>query len=677
MTATANDTPSAPPSGPTPLPPGSRVDIPESRRFRLKNRLLGQPLNTDQLEHERLTNTTALAVFSSDALSSTAYASEEILRTLLGIGVVGGIGMLAFNYVMPITIAMVAVLIILIFSYRQTIKAYPSAGGAYIVTKDNLGLLPAQVAGVALLTDYILTVSVSVSAGVAALYSVFHGVYPYRVPVAVFFIAIIAWGNLRGVKESGKLFAIPTYAFLVSMIVMIMVGIVKSIFFGGLHDVPYDPVQLEALQTTGVAGIFLLLHAFASGGAAMTGVEAISNGVPAFKVPEWKNARKTLMVMGGFLGFMFLGISWLATSMHVVPSEEKTVLSQIARGVYGDAALGKGLFIFTQAATMLILVLAANTAFADFPRLASFHADDAFMPKQLTKRGHRLVFSNGILALAVVAAFMVVLLGADVSKLIPLYAIGVFTSFTLSQAGMARRHIRLKEVGWKLGLFVNGLGAIATGVVTIVIGATKFMHGAWVIVLLVPIMVYLLVRLNHQYESEKEELNDDAQRAATAPIMRRHSVIVLIDRLDRTSARAIQYARTLSPDDLRAVHIAIDEKHADELADEWVDLPLATLPLEIRECPDRRINRTVLELCTEVANDGQTEVSVLIPRRVYRAAWHKRLHDRTADSISRTLSDVPHVNVTFVPYHLTRSAKGQHVAHLEHGNVSGTTDIHN
>ena len=242
---------------------------------------------------------------------------------------------------------------------------------------------------------------------------------------------------------------------------------------------------------------------------------------------------------------------------------------------------------------------------------------------------------------------------------------------------MARRHIRLKEVGWKLGLFVNGLGAIATGVVTIVIGATKFMHGAWVIVLLVPIMVYLLVRLNHQYESEKEELNDDAQRAATAPIMRRHSVIVLIDRLDRTSARAIQYARTLSPDDLRAVHIAIDEKHADELADEWVDLPLATLPLEIRECPDRRINRTVLELCTEVANDGQTEVSVLIPRRVYRAAWHKLLHDRTADSISRTLSDVPHVNVTFVPYHLTRSAKGQHVAHLEHGNVSGTTDIHN
>jgi hypothetical protein len=664
-------------TGPAPLPATSSIEIPESRSFRFKNKVLGRALNTDQLEHERLTNTTALAVFSSDALSSTAYASEEILRTLLGIGVVGGIGALAFNYVMPITIAMVAVLVILVFSYRQTIKAYPSAGGAYIVTKDNLGLLPAQVAGVALLTDYILTVSVSVSAGVAALYSVFHGVYPYRVPVAVAFIAIIAWGNLRGVKESGKLFAIPTYAFLVSMIVMILVGIVKNTFGGGLHDVPLDHIQVEALQTTGVAGIFLVLHAFASGGAAMTGVEAISNGVPAFKAPEWKNARKTLMVMGGFLGVMFLGISWLATAMHVVPSEDKTVLSQIAQGVYGNGAFGNGLYIFTQAATMLILVLAANTAFADFPRLASFHADDAFMPKQLTKRGHRLVFSNGIISLAIVAAFMVVLLGADVSKLIPLYAIGVFTSFTLSQAGMARRHVRLKEPGWKLGIFVNGLGAVATGVVTLVIGYTKFMHGAWVIVILVPFLVFLLVRLNHQYESEKAELEEDAVQAATAPILRRHAVVVLVDKLDRTSARALQYARTLHPDRLGAVHIAVDEHRAELLAEEWSSLALKKLPLEVRECPDRRINRTVLELVTELASDGDTEVTVLIPRREYRSRWHRLLHDHTADSIAKALSDVPHANVTFVPYHLTRSAKGQHLQHVEHGAVSGTSDIHN
>ncbi|CAB4614342.1 unannotated protein [freshwater metagenome] len=635
--------------------------------------MLGRALTTDQLEHERLSNSVALAVFSSDALSSTAYASEEILLTLL----VAGVGSMAFNLVLPITIAMVLVLTILVFSYRQTIKAYPSAGGAYIVTKDNLGVIPAQVAGVALLTDYILTVSVSVSAGVAALYSVFHGVYPYRVPIALGFIAIIAIGNLRGVKDSGKIFAIPTYAFLISMFLMIGVGIVKATLGGGLDHVRLDPIQAEALATTGAASFVLILHAFASGGAAVTGVEAISNGVPAFKAPEWKNARNTLMVMGIFLGMMFLGISWLAGQVHAVPMEGRTVISQIAETVYGNGVLGKFLFIFTQASTMFILVLAANTSFADFPRLASFQAEDSFMPRQLTKRGHRLVFSNGIIALAISAAVLVVILGADVSKLIPLYAVGVFTSFTLSQAGMARRHIRLKEQGWKVGLFINGLGAIVTLVVTVVIAYTKFTHGAWVIIVLIPIFVWVVVRLNHQYEAEKAELEGDAILAATAPILRRHAVVVLIDKIDRTSARAIQYARTLHPDRLWAVHIAVDEIHASELADEWSALALKQLPLDIRECPDRRINRTVLEVVHELAADGDTEVSILIPRREYRSRWHRLLHDHTADGIAKAISDVPHANVTFVPYHLTKTSKGQHIHKIEHGAVSGTSDIHN
>ncbi len=665
MTATAET-----PTGPSPLPPTSKVDIPENRSFRLKSKVLGRTLHTDQLQHERLNNATALAVFSSDALSSTAYASEEIILTLL----TAGIGVAAFGYVVPITIAMVIVLTILVFSYRQTIKAYPSAGGAYIVTKDNLGVIPAQVAGVALLTDYILTVSVSVSAGVAALYSVFHGVYPYRVPIALVFIAIIAWGNLRGVKESGKLFAIPTFAFLVAMFVMIGVGLFKSILGNGLEHVVLNPEQHDALKGAGAAGLVLILHAFASGGAAVTGVEAISNGVPAFKAPEWKNARNTLMVMGGLLGIMFLGISWLATQVQAVPTEGKTVISQVADAVYGNGAIGHVMYIFTQAATMFILVLAANTSFADFPRLASFQAEDSFMPRQLTKRGHRLVFSNGIVALAISAAVLVVILQADVSKLIPLYAVGVFTSFTLSQAGMARRHVRIKETGWRSGLFINALGAVVTLVVTVVIAYTKFTHGAWVIIVLVPILVWVVVRLNHQYEAEKAELHEDAFRAVEAPIMRRHSVIVLIDKIDRTSARAIQYARTLNPDDLRAVHIAIDEQHAEELAHEWSELPLASLPLEMRECPDRRIERGVLQLVAELADDQQTEVSVLIPRRVYRAGWHKLLHDKTAEAIARALADVPHANVTFVPYHLTRSSKGQHVHQVEHGAVSGTTD---
>ncbi len=631
-----------------PLPPTLRVDLPESRSFRLKSKVLGRALNNDQLAHERLGKPTALAVFASDALSSTAYATEEILRTLLFFG--AGIGLAAFTYVVPITIALVCVLVILVFSYRQTIKAYPSAGGAYIVTKDNLGIIPAQIAGVSLLTDYILTVAVSTSAGVAALYSVVPSLYPWRTVIALGFIAIIAIGNLRGVKESGKVFAVPTYLFIVAMFTMIVTGLVRATIGGGLHHVvPTDPAALKA---TGSVSLFLLLHAFASGGAAMTGVEAISNGVPAFKPIEWKHARETLMVMGALLGAMFLGISWLAAKMQVVPSDSKTVIAQIAQAIYGTSTLGHILYVFTLGATMFILVLAANTSFADFPRLASFAADDRFLPKQLTKRGHRLVFSNGIIALAVVAAIPVVIFQADVTRLIPLYAIGVFTSFTLSQAGMARKHITDKEPGWKVGLFVNGLGAVTTAVVTVVIGTFKFGGGAWFIMVLVPVLVVVLVRLNKAYEAEKAELEHEARDAVTAPILRYHTVLVMIENIDQSSARAVQYARTLTPDELRAVHIGTDEDHAADLAEEWTRLGLARVPLEIVECPDRRITRCALEVVAEAASEGNTEVSVLIPRREYTRFWHRFLHDHTAVAIAKALADVPHANVTFVPYHL-------------------------
>lgn len=644
--------------------------------FRFKNRLLGRPLNTDQLEHERLGKPTALAVFASDNLSSAAYATEEILHTLL----IAGIGLVAFQYVMPITLAMIGVLIILVLSYRQTIKAYPSAGGAYIVTKDNLGVLPAQVAGVSLLTDYILVVAVSASAGTAALYSVFSELYPYRVLIALCFIAIVALGNLRGVKESGRIFAVPTYAFVVAMFFMIAYGLYKAVFGGGLEQISIDqmnPEQAHEALGMSAVGWFLILHAFASGGAAVTGVEAISNGVPAFREPSWKNAAQTLVIMGTMLGLMFIGISWLASELHTIPVTGKTVIAQIAEGVYGSSGLGRVMFVFTQFATMFILIMAANTGFADFPRLASFQAEDSFMPRQLTKRGHRLVYSNGILALAGIAAVLVVILGADVSRLIPLYAIGVFLSFTLSQTGMARRHIRLKEQGWKTGLLINGVGALVTAVVTLVISATKFVDGAWVIIAMIPIFVWIVVRLNHQYEAEKSELAEDATLAATAPILKRHAVVVLIDKVDRTSARAIQYARTLNPDRLDAVHIAVDEQHAQELSKEWSTLPLKQISLDVRECPDRRINRTVLEVVSELAAGGETEVTVLIPRREYRSAWHRLLHDHTADGIAKALADVPHANVTFVPYHLTRTSKGQHIHKVETGSMSGTTGIHN
>ncbi len=638
---------------PKPLPP--RVDLPEPLGYRLKNTLLGPPLDTDDLIHERLGKPTALAVFASDNLSSSAYATEEILRVLIPV-----VGVAAFSLVVPLTGALLGVLALLILSYRQTIKAYPSAGGAYVVTKDNFGIALAQVAGVALLIGYVLTVAVSVAAGAAALASAIPSLADYVVPIALAFILIVSFGNLRGVRESGKLFAAPTYFFMVNIGVLILVGLVR--FLSG-DLTPSGPE--EGMIPSGVgapdvlfygAGIFVMLRAFASGGAAVTGVEAISNGVPAFKEPAWRNARTTLLVMGTALGAMFLGISLLASKVHATPFEEgtPTVLSQIGEAVYGTSALGHLLYLSLQAGTVLILVLASNTSYADFPRLASFAAGDAFLPRQLTKRGHRLVFSNGIIALSAVSVVLVIATGAKVERLIPLYAIGVFTGFTLSQAGMARHHLRLREKGWRSGLAINGVGALVSLLVALITGITKFTEGAWVVVTVVPLVVLLLFRLNRQYMEEEAELEEDAHRAAEADILRRHVVVVLVDRLDVAAARAIQYARTLTPDELRAVHFDLDPVRTARLAERWRALGLTRLTLDIIECQDRRVTRAAAEVAAQALVDGDTEVSVLIPRREYRRGWHRLLHDRTSDEIAATLSSLPHCNVTVVPYHLGR-----------------------
>jgi amino acid transporter len=644
------------PTGPKPLPPAPKAELPETLRYRIKNRLLGRPLPTDDLEHERLGIPTALAVFSSDCISSSAYATEEILRVLIP-----AVGVAAFSLVVPITTAMLVVLFFLILSYRETIKEYPTAGGAYMVTRDNFGLLPAQVAGVSLLTDYVLTVAVSVSAGTAALVSAASGLAPYSVEISLAFIALIAFGNLKGVRESGKIFAVPTYFFIVIMGVLLLVGFYKA----GFGDLAVQSIHKKGAVKAGSVGdgifygatLYVILHAFASGGAAVTGVEAISNGVTAFKKPEWKNARTTLVIMGCTLGTMFLGLSILASKVHAVPYVDgtPTVISQVGKLVFGTSGIGDVLFYALQVGTLLILVLAANTSFADFPRLASFHAGDNFMPKQLTKRGHRLVFSNGIISLAVAAAVLVVVTGAKVDKLIPLYAIGVFTSFTLSQAGMAKHHVTRKEPGWRKGLFVNATGAVLSLIVDIIIAITKFTHGAYIIIILVPIMVYGLVRLNRQYESEAHELERDAETACTQPILRRHVVLVFVARLDQSTARAIQYARALMPDEMRAVHIAVDRHAAELLADEWRRLGLSRVPLELVDCPDRRVARAALEIVAAETGDGQTEVSVLLPHRLYRRFWHRLLHDNTGDEIAGVVSQLPHANVTMVPYHMGSS----------------------
>ncbi len=671
-TATATTTTTASPATPepgrrpgrrTPSLPGSgtrsstRHQVAHLREpigYRLKKRLLGTPLHSERLEHETLGKPTALAVFASDCISSCAYATEEIMRVMFV-----GVGMLAFTLVTPITIALLVVLGFLILSYRQTIKAYPSAGGAYIVTRDNFGVLPAQVAGVALLTDYILTVAVSIAAGTTALASAFPALERYHLIISISFVALIAYGNLRGTKESGKLFAVPTYFFIVNMLLMIGVGMVRYVQ-GSLH---HNATNLPGMLTpdavahsgwVGGAAILLVLKAFGSGGSAVTGVEAISNGVPAFRKPAWRNASDTLVVMGVLLGVMFLGLSFLTSKVHAVPyaDEVPSVLSQVAKLVYGTGPFGHLLYLLLQSGTMLILVLAANTSFADFPRLASFHAGDNFMPRQLRIRGHRLVFSNGIVFLAGAGIATLIATNGKVSRLIPLYAIGVFTSFTLSQAGMAKHHLTHREPKWRTGLAINATGAVLSFIVLMIVASMKFMEGAWVIILLVPVLVFGLMRLNKAYAAEAVELLDNAAVLAVVPTRRKHSVLVLVDALDAAAARAMQYARTLDHYDLRAVHFDIDPWTTKQLTDSWAELGLARFPLDILECPDRRVARAALELADQVTADGSTELTVLIPRREYRKAWHRILHDRSSNPIAAALSGLAHCNVTIVPYHL-------------------------
>ena len=422
--------------------------------------------------------------------------------------------------------------------------------------------------------------------------------------------------------------------------------------------------QLGTKSGTGLlmgASLFLVLKAFGSGGAAVTGVEAISNGVPAFRPPAWKNARSTLVIMGSLLGVMFLGLSMLAAKTHAMPYDggTPTVISQVGKFVYGDSPVGHLFFYFLQAGTMLILVLAANTSFADFPRLASFHAGDNFMPRQFMVRGHRLVFSNGIIFLAGTAIVTLIATGGEVSRLIPLYAIGVFTSFTLSQAGMTKHHLRLKEPGWRSGLVINAIGACLSALVLAIVAAVKFTEGAWVVMLLVPIMVAGLMRLNKAYAREDEELRHDAAAVAAAaakpPMYTRHAVVVLVDELDAAVAKAMQYARTLAPNDLRAVHFDLDGWKTDQLIDSWQRLGMSRFPLDIVECPDRRIARATMELAAELTADATTELTVLIPRREYTKRWHRLLHDRSSGPIAAALAHLPHCSVTIVPYHLGAS----------------------
>ncbi len=623
--------------------------LPETLTYRVKRHLLGPPLVNDELHGQRLGKPTALAVLSSDVMSSSAYASEEILRVLVPIA-----GAVAFSLVTPITGAILAVLAVVTICYRDVVRSYPKAGGSYVVSRDNFGPNVAQVAGAALLISYTITVAVSVAAGADAIISAFPSI-GHALPMSIVFVVLLAFGNLRGIREAGKVFALPTYFFIANMAVLIIAGLVQKIS-GSLHHAPVSHASMHLGRASGglILGVsaFYLLRAFANGSSAMTGTEAISNGVSIFREPQARNARTTLVLMSTILGTMFIGVSALAAFTHSVPfiSGTPTVVSEIGKLVYGSGTTGRIFFYMLQTATALILILAANTSFTGFPFLVSFVAEDSFLPRKLTVRGHRLVFSNGILLLAGASIALLIATNAKVSALIPMYAIGVFTGFTMAGAGMVKHHLAHKEAHWKVRVSVNGVAAVVCAVVVIVFAVAEFTQGAWVVVVVMPLLVYALVRTNRQYRVEDTVLEEGAAvQACEARILRRHVVVILIDRIDLAAARAIQYARTLMPDDLRAVHFNIDDRRAEDLIERWQRVGLSQLPLDVIECPDRRLGRAALELAAELA-DGETEVSMLLPRRSYGRALRRILHDQTADYIVDIVSQLSHVNATIIPF---------------------------
>jgi amino acid transporter len=623
----------------------------------LSHWLIGRPLNTADAPHQTIGKAVGLAVFASDALSSTAYATQEIL------GVLAAVGTIAFGYVFPVSLAIVVLLIIVTISYEQTIHAYPGGGGAYIVARDNLGEGPAQIAGAALLTDYILTVAVSISSGVAQIVSAYPDLYPYRVWIAVgavFFIMLI---NLRGVKESGTAFAIPTYFFIIMMLATVGIGMFR--YLTGSLGTVVDPPELHVLHTLGALTPFIILHAFANGTTALTGVEAISNGITAFKEPRSRNAGITLIWMSVILGSLFLGISYLTGQIGAIFSEEETIISQLARTIFD----GRGVpYLALIWGTTVILIMAANTAFADFPRLGALHAGDGFLPKQLTFRGSRLVYSNGIVTLSVIASLLIIIFQASVTKLIPLYAIGVFLSFTLSQTGMAKRWWKIGhlkegeeivepgstlryEKNWKFKMVVNGFGALCTAIVMIVFAVTKFREGAWIVLILTPLLVKLFFTIHHHYKDLAKHLSLEKFNGLPAR-QTRHRVILPVSGVHQGTLEALRYARLLS-DDVTAVHISLEPSETEKVQKKWKTWGDGTR-LVILNSPFRLFVEPLLEYIEEIIDQRQPNetITVVVPEFIPSKRWQNALHMRTADVLRQELLNKHGVVVTDVPYHV-------------------------
>jgi len=608
--------------------------------------LIGRPLPTADAPHQRIGKAVGLAVFGADALSSIAYAPQEMLVILAAAGTQ------ALMYAFPISLVITVLLAIVTVSYQQTIHAYPNGGGAYTVVKENLGITPALVAGAALLTDYTLLAAVATSSGVAQIVSAFPTLFPYRVWLAVFLLVLIAIANLRGVRESGNTFAAPTYFFLAMTTLMVVVGFIK--YLSGTLGVVVDPPPMETLYTEPLT-LFLLLRAFSNGTTALTGVECISNGVTAFKEPRARNAALTMVWMSTLLGVLFVGVTYLLGVIGAVPSESETVISQLARTVFANRGL---LYLGTIVATTIILVLATNTAFADFPRLSAIIAEDGYMPRQLAYRGSRLVFSRGIMGLTGIASLLIILFNASVTALVPLWAVGVFLSFTLSQAGMARHWWKLgqasksqdqpRQPGWKWKLGINSLGSVVTAVVTLIFAITKFVDGAWIIVLLLPSLVAIFYTIHRHYASIAHDLS--LEQYGQPPPFKRQRVVLPVSTIHRGTLEALDYALSISRD-VTAVHISIDADQTEKLRHKW-SLWGKGVRLVVIDSPYRTFLEPFLEYINELRGIQlpNERLTIVVPQFVPEYWWHSLLHTNTAFWLRFVLLGKKGIVITEVPY---------------------------
>jgi len=635
-------------------------DLPEAAGYRLKRLLLGPALVTERLHEEKLSRTAALGVLSSDCISSSAYGSEEMLIVLLA-----AFGLAGYQLLMPLTAVVLVVLALMTLLYREVVMVYTKAGGSYVVARENFGPRTAQIAAVALLIDYVVTVAVQTAAGTAAITSLVPALGGYTDEVTVGVVLLLGYGNLRGVREAARAFAFPTYFFVAMAGMVIAVGVVRELA-GDLPRYQHAAGMIEVTDQhhallSGMA-VFVLLKAFANGGSSLTGLEAISNSVSAFRPPEGPHARSNLSILSVLLGSLVLGISFLAWQTHATPyaSGSPTVISQVARAAFGDGTLGHLGFVLVQLATALILYTGANTPFTGFPFLASFIAEDSFLPRQMTRRGHRLAHSNGIVVLTATALALLLGVGAHVDKLVPFYAIGVFTGFAMAGFGMARHHWLAPPPRHRVRLVTDLVCGCTATLVVLIFAVVKFSEGAWLIVVLFPLMWLGLVRLNSRYRAEARSLDLVTARVTGGPSMLRYYprsvVLVLVDRLDVAVIRALRYAGSLHPTELRAVHLVLDSHDAEVLQREWIVRGLGDrVPLELVGCPDRRLPRAASRLALREVISERAEVTVLLPRRTFRRLSQRLLHDRTADRIAAAVSRIAHVSATIVPFDTTLS----------------------